>query len=64
MLVLLRKVGEKIVIGNEVEVRVLSVSPRGVKLGITAPLATPVHRQEVAERIARDAAGGWVESEE
>jgi carbon storage regulator len=47
MLVLSRRPGEKIVIGNEVVIEVVSVSGEGVKLGITAPSSTSIHRFEV-----------------
>lgn len=61
MLVLTRRVGEKIVIGNEIVVEILSVSGDGVRLGIVAPRETSVHRHEVfveiqnANRLASDA---------
>ena len=51
MLVLTRQVGEKIVIGNEIYIEVLSVSGEGVRLGITAPRETSVHRFEVFAEI-------------
>ncbi len=51
MLVLTRRVGEKLVIGNEILVEVLSVSGDGVRLGVTAPRETSVHRFEVFEEI-------------
>jgi carbon storage regulator len=51
MLVLTRRVGEKLVIGNEVIVEVLSVTGEGVKLGITAPRETSVHRFEIFAEI-------------
>ncbi len=51
MLVLTRRVGEKVVIGNEIVVEVLSVSGDGVRLGIAAPRETSVHRFEVFEEI-------------
>ena len=51
MLVLSRRVGEKIVIGNEIVVEVLSVSGDGVRAGIAAPMETSVHRFEVFEEI-------------
>lgn len=47
MLVLSRRIGQKIVIGNEVVVDILAVSGEGVKLGISAPSETSVHRHEV-----------------
>jgi len=51
MLVLTRRVGEKLVIGNEVIVEVVSVSGEGVRLGITAPRETSVHRFEIFDEI-------------
>jgi carbon storage regulator len=51
MLVLARQIGEKVVIGNEVVVEVLSVSGDVVRLGITAPRETSVHRFEVFAEI-------------
>jgi len=51
MLVLTRQVGEKLVIGNEVVIEVLSVSGDCVRLGITAPRETSVHRFEVFQEI-------------
>lgn len=51
MLVLTRKVGEKLVIGNEIIVEVLSVNGEGIRLGITAPRETSVHRHEVYTEI-------------
>lgn len=51
MLVLTRRLGEKLVIGNEVVIEVLQVSGDGVRLGIAAPRETSVHRFEVFEEI-------------
>ncbi|NNE65149.1 MAG: carbon storage regulator CsrA [Pyrinomonadaceae bacterium] len=51
MLVLSRRKGEKIVIGNEIKIEVLSVGREGVRLGITAPKETSVHRHEVFVEI-------------
>lgn len=47
MLVLTRKVGESIVIGQDIEVTVLEVRGEQVKLGIRAPRSVAVHRKEV-----------------
>jgi len=47
MLVLTRKVGESIVIGQDIEVTVLEVRGEQVKLGIRAPRHVAVHRKEV-----------------
>ena len=51
MLVLSRKRGEAITIGNGVTVTVLAVQGDRVKIGIVAPAEVPVHRQEIHERI-------------
>jgi carbon storage regulator len=51
MLVLSRRAGEKVVVGNEVTIEILSVSGEGVRLGITAPRETSVHRFEVFVEI-------------
>ena len=51
MLVLSRKRGEMITIGNEVTVKVLAIQGDRVKLGVVAPTEVPVHRQEIHERI-------------
>ncbi|MGD0455867.1 MAG: carbon storage regulator CsrA [Solirubrobacteraceae bacterium] len=47
MLVLTRTVGDGIMIGDDVEIVVLSNDGRKVRLGINAPLETPVHRREI-----------------
>ncbi len=54
MLVFTRKRGESLVIGNEIEVTVLSLGPGNVKLGIKAPRHISVHRHEVFESIQRE----------
>ncbi len=51
MLVLSRKRGEAITIGNGVTVTVLAVQGDRVKIGIVAPAEVPVHRQEMHDRI-------------
>ena len=51
MLVLSRKRGEVITIGNGVTVTVLAVYGDRVKIGIVAPAEVPVHRQEIYDRI-------------
>jgi len=50
-LVLSRRIGEAVEIGDNVTVRVLGVQGMTVRLGFDAPKDVPVHRQEVAERI-------------
>ena len=56
MLILTRRVGETIRIGDEVSVTVLGVNGNQVRLGIAAPRSTAVHREEVYERIAQEEA--------
>ncbi len=51
MLILTRKIGETVAIGDEVKVQVVEVKGRQVRLGITAPAALAVHREEVFQRI-------------
>ena len=51
MLVLSRKQGEVITIGNGVTVTVLAVRGDRVKIGVQAPAEVPVHRQEIRDRI-------------
>ena len=66
MLVLTRRIGEKLVIGNEVIVEVVSVSGDGVRLGITAPRETSVHRFEIFAEIqaANKAASSFSSSDQ
>ncbi|MDR1044880.1 MAG: carbon storage regulator CsrA [Candidatus Adiutrix sp.] len=51
MLILTRKVGETVAIGDDVKVQVVEVKGRQVRLGITAPPVCAVHREEVFQRI-------------
>ncbi|MEC1178888.1 carbon storage regulator CsrA [Metasolibacillus meyeri] len=51
MLVLSRKTGESIMIGDQIEVKVLAVEGDQVKLGIVAPKSVKVYRSEVFEAI-------------
>jgi carbon storage regulator len=54
VLVLTRGVDEAIMIGHDVEVKVLEVRGDRVRIGIRAPAAVPVHRKEVYEAIQRE----------
>jgi len=51
MLILTRKVGEQINIGDEIVVRVIEVNRGNVKIGIDAPASVSIYRQEVYEKI-------------
>lgn len=57
MLILTRRTGEKVFIGNEVTLTVLGVRGNQVRFGINAPKSIPVHREEIYERIKRELAG-------
>jgi len=52
MLVLSRKVGERIVIGSNIVVTVIEVRGDRIKLGFVAPDEVPIHREEVSRRVA------------
>jgi len=56
MLVLTRKPGEQIVIGNNIRITVVGVGPGRVKLGIEAPANVRVDRSEIFEKIQRESA--------
>ncbi len=60
MLILTRRTGETVMIGNEVTLTVLGVKGNQVRIGINAPKNVPVHREEIYERIKRELSGGEV----
>jgi carbon storage regulator len=63
MLVLTRKPGQSIMIGDGVEVQVLSVAGEKVRLGITAPRDVSIFRNEVYDRIEHETDRGRGEDE-
>ena len=54
MLVLTRKTGEGIIIGDDIKITVIELKGGGVRIGIDAPREMKVHRQEVFDRIKQE----------
>ncbi len=57
MLILTRRVGATIFIGDEVRLTVLGIKGNQVRIGIEAPDAVPIHREEIYDRIQAEKAG-------
>ncbi|MDO4431138.1 MAG: carbon storage regulator CsrA [Lonepinella koalarum] len=51
MLILTRKIGESLLIGNDIEITVLSFHGNQVKIGVKAPKDIAVHREEIYRKI-------------
>jgi len=64
MLILTRRVGETLMIGDDVTVTVLGVKGNQVRIGVNAPRDIAVHREEIYERIKREKEGGDDSSKE
>lgn len=54
MLILTRRVGEAVVIGEDVTVTVLGVKGNQVRIGVNAPKTVSVHREEIFDRIKNE----------
>ncbi|HEY1875639.1 MAG TPA: carbon storage regulator CsrA [Steroidobacteraceae bacterium] len=61
MLILTRRVGETVMIGDDVTITVLGVKGNQVRVGINAPKHVAVHREEIYERIKREQQSDEVE---
>lgn len=64
MLILTRRVGETVMIGEDVTVTVLGVKGNQVRIGVNAPREVAVHREEIFDRIKREESGEEGSSEE
>ena len=53
MLILTRRVGETVMIGDEVTITVLGIKGNQIRVGINAPKSVAVHREEIYERLKR-----------
>jgi len=54
MLILTRRIGETLMVGDDVTVTVLGVKGNQVRLGVNAPKDVAVHREEIYQRIQRE----------
>jgi carbon storage regulator len=57
MLILTRRANEKLMVGDDVTVTVLSISGNQVRIGVNAPRHVPVHREEIYEKVKRQKSG-------
>lgn len=63
MLILTRRIGETLMVGDDVTITVLGVKGNQVRIGVNAPKDVAVHREEIYERIQNEKAGNGTENE-
>ena len=54
MLVLTRKKGQALMIGNDIELSIIDIQGDQVRIGINAPRSVPIHRKEIYEEIKKE----------
>ena len=63
MLILTRRVGETLMIGDDVTITVLGVKGNQVRIGVNAPKEVAVHRDEIYQRIQNEKTGDDIDSD-
>ncbi|VFP78248.1 Carbon storage regulator [Buchnera aphidicola (Cinara cuneomaculata)] len=54
MLILTRRIGETLIIGDEITITILGMKGNQIRVGVNAPKKIPVHREEIYKRIQSD----------